>query len=46
MVYESIDRRRQYDLLRSTRYFGGMVWYLMSRDRVDNLLQDMLTRKL
>jgi len=46
VVYDNIERRRLYDLLRSTRYFGGMVWYLMTRDRVDNLLRDMLTRQL
>ena len=45
-VFEDIERRGLHDLLRFTRHFGGMVWYLMSRNRVDKLLQDMLTRQL
>ena len=45
-VYEDIERRGLHDLLRSTRHFGGLVWYLMSRNRVAKLLKDMLTRQL
>ncbi|KFW77432.1 hypothetical protein N305_07245, partial [Manacus vitellinus] len=45
-TYEDIDKRAKYDLLRSTRHFGGMVWYLLSRRRTDGLLIDMINRDL
>lgn len=45
-VYEDLDRRGMYDILRSTRHFGGMVWYLLSRQQLRGLLGDMLERNL
>lgn len=45
-VYEHIDSNRLYDLLRSTKYFGRMVWYLITEKSISNLLEDMLKRKL
>ncbi|XP_054838364.1 28S ribosomal protein S22, mitochondrial [Eublepharis macularius] len=45
-TYEDIDKHAKYDLLRSTRHFGGMVWYLVNRKRTDGLLMDMIQRDL
>ncbi|XP_053165519.1 28S ribosomal protein S22, mitochondrial isoform X2 [Hemicordylus capensis] len=45
-TYEDIDKHGKYDLLRSTRHFGGMVWYLVNRKRIDGLLIDMIQRDL
>ncbi|XP_060098152.1 small ribosomal subunit protein mS22 [Heteronotia binoei] len=45
-TYEDIDKHAKYDLLRSTRHFGGMVWYLVNRKRTDGLLIDMIQRDL
>ncbi|XP_068135275.1 small ribosomal subunit protein mS22 isoform X2 [Hyperolius riggenbachi] len=45
-VFEDIDKQGKYDLLRSTRHFGGMVWYLCSLKNIDGLLIDMLQRDL
>jgi len=35
-----------YDLLRSTRYFGCMVWYLIEEKTVAGLMSDMIKRAL
>ncbi|XP_073530533.1 small ribosomal subunit protein mS22 [Phyllobates terribilis] len=45
-TFEDVDRQGKYDLLRSTRHFGGMVWHLCSEKKVDGLLVDMLQRDL
>ncbi|XP_062900990.1 28S ribosomal protein S22, mitochondrial [Mobula hypostoma] len=45
-TYEYIDKYGKYDLLRSTRHFGGLVWYLVNRMRIDGLLIDMIQRNL
>ncbi|XP_044146687.1 28S ribosomal protein S22, mitochondrial [Bufo gargarizans] len=45
-TFEDIDRQEKYDLLRSTRHFGGMVWHLCSQKKIDGLLVDMLQRDL
>ncbi|XP_030600998.1 small ribosomal subunit protein mS22 [Archocentrus centrarchus] len=45
-TYEDLDKHGKYDLLRSTRHFGGMAWYLVSARRVDGLIVDMLKREL
>ncbi|XP_060623903.2 small ribosomal subunit protein mS22 [Anolis sagrei] len=45
-TYEDIDKHGKYDILRSTRHFGGMVWYLVNKKRTDGLLIDMLQRDL
>ncbi|KAI5624231.1 28S ribosomal protein S22, mitochondrial, partial [Silurus asotus] len=44
LTYEDIEKHGKYELLRSTRLFGGLVWYLVSRRRIDGLLMDMLQR--
>ncbi|XP_071327807.1 small ribosomal subunit protein mS22 [Trachinotus anak] len=45
-TYEDVDKHNKYELLRSTRHFGGMVWYLVNARRVDGLIVDMLKREL
>ncbi|KAJ8256330.1 hypothetical protein COCON_G00184820 [Conger conger] len=45
-TYEDIEKQGKYDLLRSTRHFGGMVWHLVNSRRTDGLLIDMLQREL
>uniref|UniRef100_A0A3P8RKZ1 Mitochondrial ribosomal protein S22 n=1 Tax=Amphiprion percula TaxID=161767 RepID=A0A3P8RKZ1_AMPPE len=45
-TYENVDKHGKYDLLRSTRHFGGLTWYLVNARRVDGLIVDMLKREL
>ncbi|KAM9184027.1 small ribosomal subunit protein mS22 [Mergus octosetaceus] len=45
-TYDDIEKHAKYDLLRSTRHFGGMVWYLVNRKKTDGLLIDMIHRDL
>ncbi|KAF3693088.1 28S ribosomal protein S22, mitochondrial [Channa argus] len=45
-TYEDLDKHSKYELLRSTRHFGGMAWYLVNVRRVDGLIVDMLKRHL
>ncbi|XP_028320589.1 small ribosomal subunit protein mS22 [Gouania willdenowi] len=45
-TYEDLEKRGKYELLRSTRHFGGMAWYLVKARRVDGLLVDMLRKEL
>ncbi|XP_053565828.1 28S ribosomal protein S22, mitochondrial [Bombina bombina] len=45
-TYEDINMHGKYDLLRSTRHFGGMVWYLGGQKKIDGLLIDMIQRDL
>ncbi|KAJ0022425.1 hypothetical protein NQD34_009915 [Periophthalmus magnuspinnatus] len=45
-TYEDLEKHGKYDLLRSTRHFGGMAWYLVNARRVDGLIVDMLKREL
>ncbi|KAM7399713.1 hypothetical protein PAMP_018961 [Pampus punctatissimus] len=45
-TYEDLNKHGKYDLLRSTRHFGGMAWYLVNARRVDGLIVDMLKREL
>ncbi|XP_021172537.2 28S ribosomal protein S22, mitochondrial isoform X2 [Fundulus heteroclitus] len=45
-TYEDLEKNGKYDLLRSTRHFGGMAWYLLNTRRVDGLIVDMLRREL
>ncbi|KAG8445465.1 hypothetical protein GDO86_010299 [Hymenochirus boettgeri] len=45
-TYEDVDLHGKYDLLRSTRHFGGMAWYLCGRRKIDGLLIDMIQRDL
>ncbi|XP_041797165.1 28S ribosomal protein S22, mitochondrial [Chelmon rostratus] len=45
-TYEDLDKQEKYELLRSTRHFGGMAWYLLNARRVDGLIVDMLKKEL
>ncbi|KAJ8410924.1 hypothetical protein AAFF_G00188810 [Aldrovandia affinis] len=45
-TYEDIEKQGKYDLLRSTRHFGGMVWHLVNCKSIDGLVIDMLQRDL
>ncbi|KAM6223883.1 small ribosomal subunit protein mS22 [Rhynchocyon petersi] len=45
-TYEDIDRQTKYDLLRSTRHFGGMAWYFVNKKKIDGLLIDQIQRDL
>ncbi|KAJ8021312.1 28S ribosomal protein S22, mitochondrial [Holothuria leucospilota] len=45
-VYEYIVKNEQYDMLRSTRHFGGMAFYLTRTKSIDGLLCDMMQRNL
>ncbi|XP_012890133.1 PREDICTED: 28S ribosomal protein S22, mitochondrial [Dipodomys ordii] len=45
-TYEDIDRHGKYDLLRSTRHFGGMAWYFVNKKMIDGLLIDQIQRDL
>ncbi|XP_038816971.1 28S ribosomal protein S22, mitochondrial-like [Salvelinus namaycush] len=41
-----LEKMGKYDLLHSTRHFGGLVWYLVNARRVDGLIIDMLQKDL
>uniref|UniRef100_A0A8C5QD74 Mitochondrial ribosomal protein S22 n=1 Tax=Leptobrachium leishanense TaxID=445787 RepID=A0A8C5QD74_9ANUR len=45
-TYGNIDQYGKYDLLRSTRHFGGMAWHLCCTKKIDGLLIDMIQRDL
>nr|XP_019603113.1 PREDICTED: 28S ribosomal protein S22, mitochondrial [Rhinolophus sinicus] len=45
-TYEDIDKHGKYDLLRSTRHFGGMAWYFVNKKTIDGLLIDQIQRDL
>ncbi|UYV63596.1 MRPS22 [Cordylochernes scorpioides] len=44
-TYDHIDYNRNYDILRSTRFFGPMAFYLTTESTMDGLLVDMLNRE-
>ncbi|XP_056330101.1 28S ribosomal protein S22, mitochondrial [Danio aesculapii] len=46
LTYEDIEKHGKYDLLRSTRFFGGLAWHMVNERRIDGLLVDMLQRDL
>ena len=45
-AYEDLEKHGKYELLSSTRHFGGLAWYLVRARRVDGLIVDMLKREL
>ncbi|KAI3354519.1 hypothetical protein L3Q82_019026, partial [Scortum barcoo] len=45
-TYEDLDKHGKYELLHSTRHFGGMAWYLVNARRVDGLIVHMLKKEL
>ena len=46
MTYEDIVVNKKFDLLRSTRHFGGLVYYLAKVQRIMEVLEDMMAREL
>ncbi|XP_061638750.1 28S ribosomal protein S22, mitochondrial [Phyllopteryx taeniolatus] len=44
-TYENLEKHGKYELLRSTRHFGGMAWYLVNARRIDGLIVDMLKKE-
>ncbi|XP_058488995.1 28S ribosomal protein S22, mitochondrial [Solea solea] len=44
-TYEDVEKHGKYELLHSTRHFGGLAWYLVTARRVDGLIEDMLKRE-
>ncbi|XP_077998156.1 small ribosomal subunit protein mS22-like [Glandiceps talaboti] len=45
-TYENLNKTGKFDILRSTRHFGGMAFYFAKRKRIDGLLKDMMQRDL
>ncbi|CAH3038876.1 unnamed protein product [Porites lobata] len=45
-TYEDIVLSNKFDLLRSTRHFGGLVYYLVKAQRIMELIEDMMARDL
>lgn len=44
LVYEHVNESKRFDVLRSTRHFGPMCFYLAWHGRIDDLLVDMIDR--
>ncbi|CAI8045768.1 28S ribosomal protein S22, mitochondrial [Geodia barretti] len=45
-VYDRIEVEGEYDSLRSTRHFGGLVWYLVQQERIVGLVKDLVEKYL
>lgn len=45
-VYDFVDDKNDFDKLRSTRHFGPMSLYLAYNKRADNLILEMISKKL
>ena len=45
-TYDDIVFSKKFDLLRSTRHFGGLVYYLAKAQRIMELLEDMMAKEL
>ncbi|XP_059154153.1 small ribosomal subunit protein mS22-like [Physella acuta] len=45
-VYNAINSKKDFDVLRSTRHFGSIAFYLTWNKMIDNLLLDMINRDL
>lgn len=45
-VYDNIDKDRLYDLLRSTRFYGCMVFYFAKHSSIDGLLRHIMNEQL
>jgi len=44
-VYDKIEAKRHYDLLKSTRHFGPLTFYLVRMRMLDNLLLHSIQNK-
>ncbi|KAJ2952883.1 hypothetical protein O0L34_g7248 [Tuta absoluta] len=42
ITYQHVDMQKKYDILRSTRHFGPLAFYLTWHESVDNLMLDLL----
>ena len=45
-VYDRVEAEGAYDSIRSTRHFGGLVWYLVQQEKMVGLVKDMVDRSL
>ena len=45
-MYDRIEVEGEYDSLRSTRHFGGLVWYLVQQERTVGLVKDLVEKYL
>ncbi|XP_039251177.2 small ribosomal subunit protein mS22-like [Styela clava] len=45
-VYRNIEEKKYYHLLRATRYFGGLVYFLTKNFLIDSLILDMLQNNM
>lgn len=41
-IYEHIDSHRKFDVLESTRFMGGLIFFLASQKKADNFLMHLL----
>lgn len=44
-VYDDIEEKSLYEMLWSTRYFGCLVWHLLSSDNITGLFKHIITMK-
>ena len=44
-MYNDIEKRGLYDLLWSTRYFGGFVWHLLKIDDITGLFKHTIDKE-
>ena len=45
-MHNRIEVEGAYDSLRSTRHFGGLVWYLVQQERIVGLVKDLVEKYL
>jgi small subunit ribosomal protein S22 len=45
-VYDDIIENNLYDLLHSTRHFGGLVWYIVRTKKVQGFVENLLKRDM
>ncbi|XP_022793485.1 28S ribosomal protein S22, mitochondrial-like [Stylophora pistillata] len=41
-TYEDLLKSKKYDILRSTRHYGGLLYYLATQQKINQLLNDMM----
>lgn len=46
IAYDHINKQKKFDVLRSTRHFGPMAFYLAYSNKIEKLLIDMIEREL
>ena len=45
MVYDDLLRSLQFDVLHSTRHFGGFVWYLLRTNQIDAFVKYLVQER-